>query len=109
MLNARAFGPLNRRRPDRLPANGRPSIWQRRVSAVEPLPSAPDVRDSRLARLEAVLFATEEPLSARRLASLAELTDVAETRRLIERLRGFARGRRSRRFASKISPAAFNC
>jgi segregation and condensation protein B len=53
----------------------------------EPPATAPDVRDLRLARLEAVLFAAEEPLAARRLAALAELADAAEARRLVERLR----------------------
>jgi segregation and condensation protein B len=40
-----------------------------------------------LARLEAVLFAAEEALGLRRLATLAELGGGAEVRRLLERLR----------------------
>src|SRR5205814_1883461 len=85
---SRRYGPQLARRPDRLPANHRPPPWQRRRStAAEPAAAGPDVRDARLARLEAVLFAAEEPLAARRLAALAELADAADARRLVDRLR----------------------
>ena len=87
MLNVRALGPLCRRRPDRLSTNHRSPYWQRPSPAAEPAAVGPDVRDARLARLEAVLFAAEEPLAVRRLATLAELADTAEARRLLERLR----------------------
>ncbi|HEX4589216.1 MAG TPA: SMC-Scp complex subunit ScpB [Gemmataceae bacterium] len=76
-----------RGRTDRLPANHRRPYWQRHSPPVEAPSIGPDVRDQRLARLEAVLFAAEEPLAARRLAALAELADAAEARRLVERLR----------------------
>src|SRR5947209_10157727 len=76
-----------RRRTDRMPANYRRPYWRRHSPPVEAPPIGPDVRDQRLARLEAVLFAAEEPLAARRLAGLAELADAAEARRLVGRLR----------------------
>src|SRR5579883_2871262 len=44
-------------------------------------------REPKLALVEAVLFAADEPLTPRRLASLAGLADAAEARRLAGRLR----------------------
>jgi segregation and condensation protein B len=88
MLPRPLFGPQRARRPDRLPANHRPPAWYRlRAAAPEPPAAGPDVRDAPLARLEALLFAADEPLTARRLAALAELGDAAAARRLVERLR----------------------
>ncbi len=46
----------------------------------------PLTRDARLALVEAVLFATEEPLPAKRIAALAGLKDAVEARRLVRRL-----------------------
>ncbi len=70
-------GPLARRRYDRLPVNYR-------------LPLArPLVRDAKLARVEAALFAADGPLSPRKLATIAGLVDTAETRRQVEALKGF--------------------
>ncbi len=43
-------------------------------------------RDARLARLEAVLFLTREPVSSRKLAQFAGLADGTEARTLIRRL-----------------------
>jgi segregation and condensation protein B len=88
MLNESGYGPQLARRSDCLPTNHRRPYWRRSSVAAEPALTGPDVRDARLARLEAVLFAAEEPYSARRLAALAELADAAEARRLIGRLRG---------------------
>jgi len=83
-----SHGPQLARRRDRLPANHRPPAWRRFRVAPDAIPAAgPDVRDARLARLEAALVSAEEPLAARRLAAVAELADAAEARRLIERLR----------------------
>jgi len=45
-------------------------------------------RDAKLAQLEAALFASDEPLTLRRLADVAGLADVAEARRLVHKLRG---------------------
>ena len=47
----------------------------------------PFTRDRRLARLEAALMLADEPISARRLATAAELADPAEARHLVGRLR----------------------
>lgn len=44
-------------------------------------------RDGKLARLEAALWLADEPLSEKKLCALARLADVAETRRLLLRLR----------------------
>ena len=44
-------------------------------------------RDSRLALVEAALMAADEPLTAKRLATVAGLADAAEARRLVQRLR----------------------
>jgi segregation and condensation protein B len=88
MLSRPLLGPARRRRRDRLPANHRPPAWSRlRAAATEPAAAGPQARDARLARLEALLFAADEPLTARRLATLAELGDAATARRLVERLR----------------------
>ena len=46
----------------------------------------PTARTERLARLEAVLFLTREPLGTRKLAELADLADGTETRTLIRKL-----------------------
>lgn len=49
--------------------------------------SGPLARDHRLAVVEAVLLAADEPLPPRRIAQAAGLTDAAEARRLVRRLR----------------------
>lgn len=55
-----------------------------------PRPEAPAVselgRDAALAAVEAALFLADEPLTVRRLATLAGLQDVAAVRRLVARL-----------------------
>jgi segregation and condensation protein B len=83
----RAFDARLARRTNRLPANHRRPYWRRPAPRAEPAAVGPDIRDRRLAQVEAVLFAAEEPLAARRIATLAELADAAEARRLVERLR----------------------
>lgn len=50
-------------------------------------PSGELARDPRVAMIEAVLFAADEPLVAKKLAALAGLEDAAEARQLIARLR----------------------
>lgn len=73
-----------------LPGNQRPSALHRffraekRVTVVGEL-----ARDPRLASVEAALLTADEPLTLRRLAVVAGLSDHAETRRLVERLRDF--------------------
>ncbi len=55
----------------------------------EPVPAAgPYCRGEELARLEAALFLAREPLSTRRLAKLARLTDGTRARTLVRELRG---------------------
>jgi segregation and condensation protein B len=77
---------LLHRPTDRLPANHRWPYWQRVARPAEPRSVDPAARDEPLARVEAVLFAAEEPISLRRLGTLAEVRG-GETRRLVERLR----------------------
>ncbi len=48
-------------------------------------------RDGKQARLEAVLFLADEPLSSRKLAHLAGLADGTEARTLVRQLNGFYR------------------
>lgn len=43
-------------------------------------------REPRLARVEAALLAADEPLTARKLAVVADIDDAAEARRLVQRL-----------------------
>src|SRR5260370_11141976 len=55
-------------------------------SPVGPVAQGESARDPRLAQVEAALLATDEPLTPRRLALVAGLSDAAESRRLIRRL-----------------------
>lgn len=67
----------------------KPGTWRRRVGTVARRESAaadPHVRDPNLARLEAVLFLSSEPLGTRKLATLAHLADGTEARTLVRRL-----------------------
>ncbi len=81
-------GPATRRRTDRFPPNARLPLAYRlgREATVGPA-ADPHARDAKLARLEAALFLADEPLSARKLVTVAGLADTAEARRLLERLR----------------------
>ncbi|WP_171469956.1 SMC-Scp complex subunit ScpB [Frigoriglobus tundricola] len=63
-----------------------PSALRRRAEPGESLSREPHARDGKLARVEAALFITDEPLTARRLADAAGLADSAEARALIDRL-----------------------
>jgi segregation and condensation protein B len=82
-------GPLQRRRPDRLPDNVRlPAAYRLAGDApTEARPADPLARDAPLALLEAVLLAADEPLPARKFAQVAGLPDAATARRLLKRLR----------------------
>lgn len=81
-------GPAARRQPHRFPPNTRPPAGVRRAGGPDPGPgTAPNARDAKLARLEAALFLSDEPLTARKLALAAALADPAEARRLLDRLR----------------------
>ncbi len=66
-----------------------PKDWRRRLqrpSSQSPAPADPFLRDAGLARLEAILFLSREPLTTRKLAQLAHLADGTEARTLIRRL-----------------------
>jgi segregation and condensation protein B len=82
-------GPAARRPCNVRPGNAvlPPALRFRREPA-EAVPADPLGRDPRLARLEAALMMADEPLAARKLADVAGLTDAAEARTLIDRLRG---------------------
>lgn len=85
-----ARGPQVRPGRDVLPHNrSLPLIYRHRLEAPAPRGGqGPLGRDPALARVEAALFAADEPLTARRLASAAEVADAAEARRLVRRLAG---------------------
>jgi segregation and condensation protein B len=81
-------GPLSRTGPDRLPRNRRlPSIYRQHSEGAAEAPAAGErARAPRLAWLEAALLAADEPLTTRRLASVAGLADAGEARRLVRKL-----------------------
>jgi segregation and condensation protein B len=61
--------------------------WRRHQGPIPDAPQSPDNRRSpKLARLEAVLFVADGPLTLRRLIDLATLADAAEARQLINDL-----------------------
>jgi segregation and condensation protein B len=81
-------GPAARRRTDRFPPNARLPLAYRLVGEHSEVKAAdPHVRDGRLARVEAALFLATEPLTPRKIATVASLADAAEARRLVARLR----------------------
>lgn len=86
-----ARGPEVWTRRPRLPSNRQlPMLYRTLVhSGRQPLVQAELARDSKLALVEATLFAADEPLTARRLATVAQLADVAEARQLVARLQEF--------------------
>jgi segregation and condensation protein B len=86
-----ARGPLARRRPDDVPGNHRrPALYRlgcEEAGDVARLArDVPGARDAPLAMVEAALLAADEPLTPRRLAQAAGLSDAGEARRLIRRL-----------------------
>jgi segregation and condensation protein B len=74
-----------------LPRNHRlPAVYRLLGLESGELPARGDLaRDSNLALVEAALFAADEPLSTRLLATAAGLRDVAEVRHLIRKLQSF--------------------
>lgn len=79
-------GPQLRRQYDAPPGNFLlPLIY--RLSQEQPVVHGEGARDKQLAMVEAALFAADEPLSPRKIVSAAELADVAEAKRLVNRLR----------------------
>ena len=77
--------PAIRRSFGRLPVNHRLPAALRRGSD-EAAVQGELARDPKLARIEAALFAADEPLTAKKLATAAEVPDLAEVRRLVHRL-----------------------
>ncbi len=89
----RRLGPNQRRDPRRWPANSQPQHFPTtRSRRLDPLDAAaesnPLARDQALARLEAVLFTADEPLSLRRLAALAQLGSSEACQAALARLHG---------------------
>jgi segregation and condensation protein B len=72
----------------RLPFNHRlPSVYRiLPLDSGEPVVQGELAREAKLARVEAALFAADEPLTTRRLATAAALTDGTEARRLVKKL-----------------------
>ncbi len=83
----RRLGPLARRPAHARPENHRPRSRQPLDDRAGESSTDPLTRDPALARLEAALFLAQEPVSAKKLATVAGLKDAAEVRRLVERLR----------------------
>jgi segregation and condensation protein B len=88
-------GPMTRRGRDKLPANSR--RWNALLLGAAPAPeqvgSGELARDARLALVEAVLIAAEEPLTARRIASVVGLADASQAVCLLDQLRDlYAKG-----------------
>jgi segregation and condensation protein B len=79
----------------RLPPNG----VRLNVMPVEPAAPLPDTTAAKLARVEAILFLSREPLPSRKLASLADLADGTEARSLVREL-----ARRMRNRGSAMQP-----
>jgi len=75
----------NRRRAGR--HHRRRKLLAAGTAAEEPIGTGPHLRSDELARLEAALFLAREPLSTRRLAKLARLTDGTRARVLIRELK----------------------
>jgi segregation and condensation protein B len=78
--------PLRSRPAVLRPVTPRPLAWRFFSDDVD-TPAGQQARDKPLAMLEAALLLADEPLTARRLATLASLADSAEVRRLVAHLR----------------------
>jgi segregation and condensation protein B len=88
MYGRTARGPLARLGPGQLPQNHRlPAVYRARDEDNWTLSASSGLtREPRLAQVEAVLLAADEPLTARRLATVAGLKDAVEVRRCLRRL-----------------------
>jgi segregation and condensation protein B len=69
-------------------AHGRPAagVWRGMCGAERTTPASAADGDSRIQRLEAILFLAREPLSSRKLSQYANLADGTEARTLIRQL-----------------------
>jgi segregation and condensation protein B len=87
MLGRILRGPETRQSPRSLPQNHRlPDVYRYFFESMTQILTDSLTRDSKLARLEAVLFLADEPLTIRKIVSIAELTDAKEARQLIAQL-----------------------
>ena len=89
MLNRSSLlGPAARRNYRAFPANQRLPLALRGHDEEPAAQGAQGAlaRDAKMARIEAALVAADEPLSPKKLAIAADLTDLAEVRRLVQRL-----------------------
>ncbi|MGL6096541.1 MAG: SMC-Scp complex subunit ScpB [Fimbriiglobus sp.] len=90
-MRPRPLGPASRRTAAVRPGNAVRPLAQRFARPLADTgPADPVARSPELARVEAALFLADEPLTARRLAEVANLPDAAVARRLVEQLRAFA-------------------
>jgi len=64
-----------------------PAAYRRRNEVLQSVEREHGQRDPAMARLEAVLFLADEPLTARKLATAASLPDINTVRQMIEQLR----------------------
>jgi segregation and condensation protein B len=84
----------------RSPAKSRAVTWSaERDGAASDLAAASEPTGAKLARVEAILFLSREPLPSRKLAALADLADGTEARSLVREL-----ARRMRRRGSAFQP-----
>ena len=83
-----ARGPMARGGTATLPGNRRLPLAYRLLddASARPAGEGASARDQRLAQVEAALLAADEPLTPRRLVSVAGLSDLGEARRLVRRL-----------------------
>ena len=66
--------------------NGAASVGPRTPRATQQIADSDDSEAAKLARIEAILFLTREPISTRKLANLAKLADGTEARTLLKQL-----------------------
>lgn len=82
----RRLGPLARRPAHARPGNHRPRSGPTSDDQTAEPSQNTQAREPALARLEAALFIAQEPIPAKKLATVAGLKDAGEARRLVERL-----------------------
>jgi len=84
-MHIRSSHPITRRinRPRNHPL---PLALRRRDEPTDDRETSGLVRDAKLARVEAALFLADEPLTSRKIATAAELSDGTEARRLVLQL-----------------------
>lgn len=83
----RRWGPQQKRDPASMPKNAAPSHWYRMGVEKTSHRDDPQYRHNKLARVEAALFLSDEPILARKLARVAGLHDTAEAHSLVAKLK----------------------